>query len=176
MTISGTLQAVTQNRLAYRSAELPPVTTGATFTPAKSEVLDPSLRTCPDLIECGDGDVDPGELCDDDNNFTCDVCSADCLRVDGNCGDGIRECGEACDDGNSAPGDGCEVGLRLASRSPQSVLPASGAVVISCAPAGLTGAGATDTDGGGVDDASHPAMARTSPSSTTTTRVLIGTP
>ena len=54
------------------------------------------------------------------------------------------------DPGGMAPGEGCGPGRRLASGSPQSALPTSGAVVISCAPAGLTGAGAIETDGGGV--------------------------
>src|SRR3954463_4715472 len=75
-----------------------------------------------------------------------------------------------------APGAGCGPGRRLASASAHSAFAASGAVVISCAPAGLTVAGAIDTDGGGVGDALHPATARASPSVATTTRVLTGTP
>src|SRR3954453_7113099 len=75
-----------------------------------------------------------------------------------------------------APDDGCGPGRRLASASVHCAVATSGAVVISCAPAGLTGCGAIDTDAGGVDDAPHPVISRASPMSTTTTRVLIGTP
>src|SRR5215212_8846638 len=75
-----------------------------------------------------------------------------------------------------APGAGCAPGLRLASRSPQGGFTASGATVISCAPAGLTGAGATDTDAGGVGDAPHPASAATTATTTATTRGFTGTP
>src|SRR3954470_12975937 len=75
-----------------------------------------------------------------------------------------------------APGDGRGPGRRLASASVHCAVATSGAVVISCAPAGLTGCGAIDTDGGGVDDALHPVISTASPTNTTATRVLIGTP
>ena len=60
--------------------------------------------------------------------------------------------------------------------SPQSAFAAVGAAVISCAPAGLTGAGAIDTDGGGVGGRTTAAATRRLPRSTITIRVLIGTP
>jgi hypothetical protein len=49
---------------------------------------------------------------------------------------------------------------------------------MSCAPAGLTGAGAIVTVGGGVDveAALHPVTAMAMASKTVATRVLIGTP
>jgi hypothetical protein len=80
--------------------------------------------------------------------------------------------------GGIAFGDGCGPGRRLASRSSQSSFGALGVVVMSCAPAGLTGAGAIVTVGGGVDveAALHPATAMTMASKTVATRVLIGTP
>jgi cysteine-rich repeat protein len=58
--------------------------------------------------ECGDGMLDPGEVCDDGNTSSGDGCSADCLS-DETCGNGVLDVavGEACDDGNTAGGDGC---------------------------------------------------------------------
>lgn len=55
---------------------------------------------------CGDGVLDPGESCDDNNNRDGDGCSAMC-RFEARCGDGRRDPGEVCDDGNNASGDGC---------------------------------------------------------------------
>lgn len=53
---------------------------------------------------CGNGRLDPGEVCDDGNNRSGDGCPADCTAA---CGDGVRDPGEACDDGNTTDGDGC---------------------------------------------------------------------
>ena len=55
---------------------------------------------------CGDGRVDPGEVCDDGNTVSGDGCRADCKKIE-RCGDGILDTGEVCDDGNTASGDGC---------------------------------------------------------------------
>ncbi|HEY2385797.1 MAG TPA: DUF4215 domain-containing protein [Candidatus Binatia bacterium] len=58
---------------------------------------------------CGNGDLDPGEQCDDgsDNSDTePDACRTTC--VDAHCGDGVTDSGEDCDDGNAVSGDGCE--------------------------------------------------------------------
>ena len=55
---------------------------------------------------CGDGNIDPGEDCDDSGeSATCDI---DCTAVD--CGDGTLNttAGEICDDGNAVSLDGCE--------------------------------------------------------------------
>jgi cysteine-rich repeat protein len=51
---------------------------------------------------CGDGVVDPGELCDDGNTAAGDGCRADCAGLE-ECGDGIVDisAGEGCDDGAS---------------------------------------------------------------------------
>jgi len=56
---------------------------------------------------CGDGNVDPGEECDDGNNIDGDGCSANC--VEEYCGDGIVQpgLGEHCDDGNNINADSC---------------------------------------------------------------------
>ncbi|MBN1610938.1 MAG: DUF4215 domain-containing protein [Polyangiaceae bacterium] len=71
---------------------------------------------------CGNGELEPGELCDDGNTRKGDGCSADCLEQDEDyaclepgqpcekvviCGNGIIEGNEACDDGNEDSGDGC---------------------------------------------------------------------
>lgn len=59
-------------------------------------------------LGCGDGTVDFGEECDDNNNLPDDGCSATCrMEV---CGDGEVHPGEACDDGNTDDTDGCLVG------------------------------------------------------------------
>ena len=57
---------------------------------------------------CGNGILDPGELCDDGNTISGDGCSADCLSRE-ICGDGFvdRDRGEQCDDGNLRGHDGC---------------------------------------------------------------------
>jgi cysteine-rich repeat protein len=68
---------------------------------------------------CGDGQLDPGEACDDGNPLAGDGCSADCHVEPGftctgspstcatTCGDGVAGGTEQCDDGNATPGDGC---------------------------------------------------------------------
>ena len=55
---------------------------------------------------CGDGNLDPGEECDDGNNIDGDGCSAVCT-IEPYCGDGNLDPGEECDDGNNIDGDGC---------------------------------------------------------------------
>jgi cysteine-rich repeat protein len=66
---------------------------------------------------CGNGKLDPGEECDDGNQYSSDGCSRSC-RIDTVvqcvpqipvviCGNLRRELGEGCDDGNGKNGDGC---------------------------------------------------------------------
>src|SRR5438067_8703249 len=55
---------------------------------------------------CGNGAVDPGEVCDDGNMVSGDGCRGDCRKIEV-CGDGELDAGEACDDGNTNPVDGC---------------------------------------------------------------------
>ena len=60
---------------------------------------------------CGDGQLDPGEACDDGNNISGDGCDSLCMfeiTDQSVCGDGVRESAEACDDGNTTSGDGCD--------------------------------------------------------------------
>lgn len=57
---------------------------------------------------CGDGVLDPGELCDDgpgNSDTAPDACRSDCTPA--RCGDGVADSDEACDDGNTASADGC---------------------------------------------------------------------
>jgi cysteine-rich repeat protein len=62
-------------------------------------------------IQCGDGDLDGGEFCDDGNTDAHDGCSPTCQSE---CGDGILEPPqEACDDGGHANGDGCSTSCLL---------------------------------------------------------------
>jgi len=55
---------------------------------------------------CGDGFVQPGEMCDDGNRAGNDGCSAGCTSNEA-CGNGIVDAGESCDDGNQITADGC---------------------------------------------------------------------
>jgi len=61
---------------------------------------------------CGNGIVDPGEVCDDWNDDNTDTCTNACqLNV---CGDGFLYTGvEQCDDGNEDDGDECTGLCRL---------------------------------------------------------------
>ncbi len=68
------------------------------------------VKCAPDLNICGDGDLDPGETCDDDNTTNGDGCSSTCSIEGGGgavCGNGVKESGEQCDDDNTTNGDGC---------------------------------------------------------------------
>src|SRR3990172_2900972 len=55
---------------------------------------------------CGNGTLDPGEMCDDGNTVAGDGCAANCSR-EAYCGDGATGGAEVCDDGNNRSGDGC---------------------------------------------------------------------
>ncbi|MBT9557671.1 MAG: DUF4215 domain-containing protein, partial [Myxococcales bacterium] len=61
--------------------------------------------TLADVAACGDGDLDPGEQCDDKGNVDGDGCTALCVTE--RCGDGVAQPSEDCDDGNVDPDDGC---------------------------------------------------------------------
>ncbi|MEZ4366547.1 MAG: hypothetical protein R2939_09705 [Kofleriaceae bacterium] len=64
------------------------------------------------IIRCGDGVIDPPEVCEDGNALDGDGCSRDCLS-DETCGNGVRDAGEACDDGNLVDGDACQATCTL---------------------------------------------------------------
>jgi cysteine-rich repeat protein len=54
---------------------------------------------------CTNGQMDPGEECDDGNTVNDDGCTNSCQLPE--CGDGILQMGEECDDGNTMNGDMC---------------------------------------------------------------------
>lgn len=57
---------------------------------------------------CGNGRLELGEECDDNNTISGDGCNASCANeVAAVCGDGILQAGEQCDDGNQFNDDGC---------------------------------------------------------------------
>ena len=62
---------------------------------------------------CGDGVVDPGEICDDHNVASGDGCSYDCASTE-SCANGIVDhvLNEQCDDGNKRNRDGCSSDCR----------------------------------------------------------------
>ncbi|MCD6355842.1 MAG: hypothetical protein J7L66_01045, partial [Anaerolineaceae bacterium] len=60
--------------------------------------------------ECGDGNLDPGEQCDDGNNLDGDGCSATCT-IEPGCGNGILESGETCEVGEGGDWGDCREGL-----------------------------------------------------------------
>jgi len=56
-------------------------------------------------VLCGNGQLDPGEECDDANDVDGDGCDSNCTVT--RCGNGIVTDGEECDDGNQVSCDGC---------------------------------------------------------------------
>ena len=83
-------------------------TSGTTADPTSSGSSTTSAPTC------GDGQLDPGEQCDDGNTMNGDGCEVDCTTSPGEtCGDGTVDEGEDCDDGNQVNGDGCENNCRV---------------------------------------------------------------
>lgn len=56
---------------------------------------------------CGDGNVDPGEVCDDGNVRAEGGCAADCSGTSALCGDGVVTPPERCDDTNRVDDDYC---------------------------------------------------------------------
>jgi cysteine-rich repeat protein len=86
------------------------------ITTARSAVF--RWRTAPGLVSnqatwtvscdaapyCGDGNLDPGEACDDGNNVNGDGCGATCFLE---CGNGVVDGSEECDDGNAVDNDDC---------------------------------------------------------------------
>ena len=75
-------------------------TTGSSTTTSVSE-------TTAGQAECGDGEVEGDEECDDGNDNDLDACLSSCELA--GCGDNIvhEDFGEECDDGNDVDDDGC---------------------------------------------------------------------
>jgi cysteine-rich repeat protein len=68
-------------------------------------VLGTVLATTAGAAVCGNGVVEPPELCDDGNLVDGDGCDSNCTPT--GCGNGIVTAGEQCDDGNTVSGDCC---------------------------------------------------------------------
>ncbi len=80
-------------------------TTGTTVDPGTTAATSTST-TGMSMGFCGDGTIDPGELCDDGpNNGPGMPCNADCSTP--GCGDSILDGVEECDDGNMIDEDSC---------------------------------------------------------------------
>ena len=89
----------------------------------RSDVRDVRVLEIIEGAMCGDGIVDRGEQCDDNNKSSGDGCSAicqiECFASCGACGtpgpcivvpvcgNGVLDPREVCEDGNTASGDGC---------------------------------------------------------------------
>jgi len=72
-----------------------------------SPLLHPELPPRDTEIVCGNGELEPGEVCDDGNQEDGDGCPSTCIKTPV-CGDKVLDLGESCDDGNLVNGDGCE--------------------------------------------------------------------
>ena len=92
----------TGSQLATQSASTSPGTTGDATT-ALTTTGSPTTGAA---AACGDGEVDPGEQCDDGNDISGDGCESDCTTTP-ECGDGVKGPGEQCDDGNDDDDDAC---------------------------------------------------------------------
>ncbi len=111
LRVAGRLEAGHAVRLATRG-RAPELIGSVSPAPEISVLAD--LPTCGDLPGvCGDGTLDPEEVCDDGNTVDCDGCRGDCRATDAVCGDSILECDEQCDDGNNEDDDGCSAECRL---------------------------------------------------------------
>ena len=69
------------------------------------DCADPGCGLEPACGLCGNGELDPGEACDDGNTVDGDDCTSRCR--DPLCGNGELDGDEACDDGNLIAADGC---------------------------------------------------------------------
>lgn len=111
------------------------------------------------MSRCGDGRVDPGEVCDDGNVQSGDGCSADCREREvidpARCGDGRVDPGEVCDDGNTDSGDGCSADCRELEAGYACALPGApcqvSAMLVNCGN-GLVEADESCDDGNRSDD------------------------
>jgi len=91
--------------------------TGEAIDPGFSEYILPLGYIAPIKVdqffipaECGNGELEEGEECDDGNTIDGDGCSSTCMieeELEPVCGNGVLEQGEECDDGNTIDGDGC---------------------------------------------------------------------
>jgi len=78
-------------------------TDGATTTAPPPDT--DSSEGPPPPSDCGNGEVEPGEQCDDGNPDDLDGCTNACVKQE--CGDGVKTANEMCDDGNQVDEDDC---------------------------------------------------------------------
>ncbi len=83
------------------------------------DTFDDGLSNGSCVFVCGNGELEPGESCDDGNSMDGDGCSSSCAVEEGFdcagepsacaaiCGDSLIRGSEECDDGGTANGDGC---------------------------------------------------------------------
>lgn len=111
-----TVIIVTKNNTLIDTSE----TTSKTFTFNQSgrytircypDAANNQSNSCTTVInvdgQCGNGIVERGEMCDDGNTISGDLCDRSCRLTGTSCGNGILENGEQCDDGNNSNNDTC---------------------------------------------------------------------
>lgn len=102
-TASDTEGMTDTNPSSTDPTETDPTETGSTDT-------DPSDTdtTTSGGADCGDGEVEGDEVCDDGvNDGSYDGCANDCSALGPRCGDGEENGPEQCDDGDEVQGNGC---------------------------------------------------------------------
>ncbi|MFY0536883.1 hypothetical protein [Nannocystis pusilla] len=105
--------------------------------------MDSTSTTTGRPTACGDGILDPGELCDGDQlggescesqgfdggELGClDTCEFDTQNCSA-CGDGQLDAGEGCDDGNVDAGDGCDAECQVEACDPDGLYTVEGAPI-----------------------------------------------
>ena len=98
LVVDGAVDAQTLCRIQPLVQDGQPVAGAITLTCGSQ---DPVRLT---TFQCGNGQIDPAETCDDGNFDADDGCDPRCLLE---CGNGRIDGNEACDDGNLAPNDDC---------------------------------------------------------------------
>jgi cysteine-rich repeat protein len=78
---------------------------GSTSTTSTTVTTTTSTTNTTLSLLCGNGEVDPGEQCDDGNDVSGDACDPNCTFP--GCGNGAVDPDETCDDGNTLDGDNC---------------------------------------------------------------------
>ena len=111
-----TVIIITKNNTLIDTSE----TTSKTFTFNQSgrytircypDAANNQSNSCTTVInvngQCGNGLVEQGEMCDDGNTISGDLCDRSCRLTGTSCGNGMLENGEQCDDGNNSNNDTC---------------------------------------------------------------------
>lgn len=124
------------------------------------------LVSLPPGPDCGNGQLDEGESCDDANTVNDDGCSGNCLVITEGfvcsspgslcgraevCGDSFVFGAENCDDGNSTGDDGCSATCLTEANY---TCPTAGQACVSTVTCGDSGISGTETcdDGNTIDD------------------------